>query len=388
MEMFKYLFITILLFGIGEFLGTVTKAKLSAVFVSLILFLIGFMTKILPPDIIAQAGLEDLGRIAAPLLIFHMGTMINVKELIAEWRTVLLAIISMILAALACIVIIPIIGKENAYVAAPILNGGIIATQIMTEKALDMGIGLSAALGTILYAVQKFVGTPIASYFGLKEAEEVLGEYRRTGINPVKKDLKEDENKKKTFAMKYSKYFGNFTCLTIIAFFAWISRILGDITPVSYSIWALLLGTITSYAGLVPERILEKANSSGILNMAVFASIIPSLAKIELADLTTLGFQTGIIFVVLIAVLYISVHVLPLWKIVGSKNMAMGIAVSQLLGFPATYLISNEIASAVSKDDDERQMILDVIMPKYVIAGLATVTSLSIVMAGIFEKLL
>ena len=186
MEMFKYLFITILLFGIGEFLGTVTKAKLSAVFVSLILFLIGFMTKILPPDIIAQAGLEDLGRIAAPLLIFHMGTMINVKELIAEWRTVLLAIISMILAALACIVIIPIIGKENAYVAAPILNGGIIATQIMTEKALDMGIGLSAALGTILYAVQKFVGTPIASYFGLKEAEEVLGEYRRTGINPVK----------------------------------------------------------------------------------------------------------------------------------------------------------------------------------------------------------
>ncbi len=387
MEMFKYLFISILIFGIGDYLGVLTKAKLSAVFVSLILFLIGFMTKVLPADIIAQAGLTELGQIAGPFLIFHMGTMINIKELIAEWRTVLLAIISMILAAVACIIIIPFIGKENAYVSVPILNGGIISTQIMTKAAIDKGFGLSAALGTIVYAVQKFVGTPVASHYGLKEAKEVLEEYRKTGIKPNSQGDTEEEARE-TFATKNSKYFGNFVCLTIVAFFAWMSKILGDVTPVSYSIWALLLGAVTSYLGLVPARILEKANSSGILNMAVFASIIPSLAKIEVSDLATLGFQTGIIFVVLLVVLYIFMYILPTWKIVGSKNMAMGISVSQLLGFPATYLISNEIANAVTEDEEERQIVLDVILPKYVIAGLATVTSLSIVMAGIFEKLL
>lgn len=388
MEMFKYLFISILIFGIGDYLGVLTKAKLSAVFVSLILFLVGFMTGILPANIIELAGLTDLGRIAGPFLIFHMGTMINIKELLAEGRTVILAVISMLLAALACIVIIPIIGKENAFVSIPVLNGGIISTGIMTEAAIDRGFALSAALGTIVYAVQKFVGTPVASYYGLKEAREILDEYRKTGIKPMKSGSQVEGDKRETFAMKNSKFYGNFVCLTITAFFAWISHILGDLTPVSYSIWALLLGAVTSYMGIVPERILEKANSSGILNMAVFASIIPSLAKIEVSDLATLGLQTGIIFVALIAVLYVFVYILPLWKIVGSKNMAMGISVSQLLGFPATYLISNEIANAVTEDEEERQIVLDAILPKYVIGGLATVTSLSIVMAGIFEKLL
>ena len=42
-SMYWYLFICLLFFGIGDFLGVVTKAKVSAVFVSLMLFLIAFM---------------------------------------------------------------------------------------------------------------------------------------------------------------------------------------------------------------------------------------------------------------------------------------------------------------------------------------------------------
>ncbi|MDO5650225.1 MAG: hypothetical protein Q4G11_06425, partial [Gallicola sp.] len=84
----------------------------------------------------------------------------------------------------------------------------------------------------------------------------------------------------------------------------------------------------------------------------------------------------------------IAFGVLPLWKIIGSKNLALGVSVAQLLGFPATYLISNEIAVAASETDEEREAIMNAIMPKYVVAGLATVTSISILMAGIFEKLL
>lgn len=37
-SMYWYLFICLLFFGIGDFLGVVTKAKVSAVFVSLMLF--------------------------------------------------------------------------------------------------------------------------------------------------------------------------------------------------------------------------------------------------------------------------------------------------------------------------------------------------------------
>lgn len=388
--MFFYLFIVLAIFGVGDFLGTLTRARLSAVFVSLILFLISFMTGVLPPDIIELAGLTDLGRWAAPFIIFHMGTMINMRELIEEWRTVVIAIISMLVVVVSTFIVIPIIGQESAVVSIPVLHGGIVATQIMTGAALEKGLALTAALGTIVYAVQKFFGTPFASYFGLKEAEIIVTELRKETAEVSKAKAEEvaaaATSEKVTFFKKYERYFGNFVSLGITAFFAWIASLLGDVTPISYSIWALFLGAGVSFLGLVPDRILERSNASGLLNMAVFASIIPSLASIELADLGTLGLQTLVIFASLFVVLYIVIGVLPTWKIVGSKNLALGISVAQLLGFPATYLVANEIASAVARNEEERQAILDVIMPKYVVAGLATVTSISIIAAGIFVK--
>ncbi len=390
--MYYYLFICLFIFAIGDFLGTLTKAKLSSVFVSLILFLVGFMTGILPPDIIELAGLTAIGKWSSAFIIFHMGTMINMRELIDEWRTVLIAIISMVVVIISTLLVVPIVGKEAAIVGIPILNGGIVATQIMTEAALKEGFVLAAALGTILYAVQKFFGTPFASYFGLKEARLVVNELRENKIkkveNKVKNNKETNEKEKLSFYKKYDKYYGNFVCLGITAFFAWIASLLGDKTPISYSIWALFLGAIVSYFGIVPEKILDRSKASGLLNMAVFASIIPSLANIKLADLTTLGLQTIVIFAVLFVALYIFIGILPTWKIVGSKNLALGISVAQLLGFPATYLISVEVANAVAENEEEKQAILDVLMPKYVVAGLATVTSISIIIAGIFVKFL
>jgi MFS family permease len=389
--MYYYLFICLAIFGVGDLLGTLTKAKLSSVFVSLILFLIGFMTGILPPDIIELAGLTALGKWSSAFIIFHMGTMINMKELIDEWRTVLIAIISMIIAIISTMLVAPIIGKEAAIVSIPILNGGIVATQIMTGAALEKGLALAAALGTIIYAIQKFVGTPFASYFGLKEAELIVKNLRenKATISEAKNNEGQEKIKKTTFFGKYEKYYGNFVCLGITALFAWLSTVLGTIFPkVSYSIWALLLGAVVSFLGLVPEKILDRAKASGLLNMAVFASIIPSLASIKLADLATLGFQTAVIFIALFIAIYVLIGILPIWKIIGSKNVALGVSVAQLLGFPATYLISNEVANAVAENEEERQAILDVIMPRYVVAGLATVTSISIIMAGIFEKFL
>jgi hypothetical protein len=45
----------------------------------------------------------------------------------------------------------------------------------MVDQAMELGFVLAAALGTILYAVEKFVGAPTASFVGMKEAKKVLG---------------------------------------------------------------------------------------------------------------------------------------------------------------------------------------------------------------------
>lgn len=126
-------------------------------------------------------------------------------------------------------------------VAIPVINGGIVAAQMMTQAAMDHGLALAAALGTITFAMQKFVGTPIASFFGLKEARLLLEEYRRTGINPSHKE-EAITGERQTFAKRNKKYFGAFMCLAITGFFGWIAFCIGKVTGVSYTIWCLLLG--------------------------------------------------------------------------------------------------------------------------------------------------
>lgn len=387
--MFLFLFLTVLFFAIGDFLGVFTKAKLSSVFVAMFLFLVGFMTKMIPADMIQKAGLSQSAAWSAPLLIFHMGTMINIKELIDEWRTVVMAIISMIVGIIAIFAVIPLVGKEAAVVSIPIINGGIIATQIMTGAAMEKGFQTVAALGTLVYAIQKFVGTPPASYFGMREGRKVLEQFRAGKIQASTDEKKAAVKETKvTFAKKNEKYFTSFICMAIAAAAAFISRLIQEKTGLNASITALLLGTILSYSGAVPNAILDKAKVSGFLSFAVFASLIPSLAKISFGDLTTLGFQLLLIFAAFVVGTYILIYLLPTWKIVGSRDLAMGIAMAQLLGFPATYLIANEIATALTDDEEEKNAILKRIIPAYVVAGLASVTTISIIIAGIFVEFL
>lgn len=391
-NMFYYLFICLLFFGIGEFLGVLTKARISAVFVSLMLFLFSFMTGLIPPDIIAQAKLDGIGRWAVIFIVFSMGTTINLREFVEQWRTLATAVLAMCVVMLAGVVLIPLVGYNEAIVSIPIINGGIVATQIMTNSAMEHGFTMAAALGTIVFAVQKFVGTPFASLYGLKEARMLVDEYRRTGTVPPEFGAKKLETsaapKAPAFWETHKQYYGNFTCLTITALFCWIAFMLGKSTGLAGSIWALILGCVVGCTGILPKNILKHANSAGIFNAACFATIIPSLARITPSDLVTLGIATVILFVVVLAAIYLFFYVLPCWKILGSRNVAMGVAVCQLLGFPATYLIVNEVAQAVGQNEEERRIISDRLMPKYLVAGFTTVTSLSVIAAGIFEKFL
>lgn len=387
-NMFYYLLICLLFFGIGDVLGVATKAKVSAVFVSLLLFLVFFMSGLIPPDIIKRAGLQEFGKFSVLFIVFSMGTTINFRELIAEWRTVATALLSMGAVLLCGLVLIPILGKSETIVALPIVTGGIVATQVMTNAAMEHGFAMAAALGTIIFAIQKFLGSPVASYFALREANQMMAEYRAdkegflarmaqaANLNGTTVDAKPN------FFERHKKYYGAFACLAITAFFCWISFIIGKLTGVSPTIWALILGAVVSTTGVLPKNILKHANSSGIFNCATFATIIPSLATIKPADLISLSFMVVSLFVVVFIAIFLFFYVLPLWKILGSRNLSVGVACCQLLGFPATYLIVNEVAQAASNNEEEKRIISDHIMPKYLVGGFTTVTSFSVIIAG------
>lgn len=386
-----YFSIVLGLFVIGDWLGIWTKAKLSSIFVVLISFLLLFLFKIVPADIIDQAGLTAAASWATPMLVFHMGTMINLRQLLDEWRTVVTSVIGMAAAVIGILLVIPLIGRDAALVSIPVINGALVATQIMTDAAVAKGLTLAAMLPAVVFAVQKFVGTPIVSRCGLIEARHLLAEYREKkaqGITLSAAPAPKDGKQKVKFCQKHDRFYTSNTCIFITVFGGFISVWLGTITPINYSIIALVLSVVLCETGLIPEKVLDKGKASGLITMVVFAAIIPALANISVGDIATLAFYVVVIFAATIVASLVIMCVLPCWKIMGSQSLSFGIAMCQMLGFPSTFLISNEVALALAENEEEKEYILGKIMPRFVVAGLASVTTLSIIVAGIFASIL
>ncbi len=71
-----------------------------------------------------------------------------------------------------------------------------------------------------------------------------------------------------------------------------------------------------------------------------------------------------------------------------SPQMAISIGVSCFFGFPATYYLSHEVSNAVGETDEEKEYILDHVLPKMLVAGITTVTLASVFFAGIMVTML
>lgn len=117
--------------------------------------------------------------------------------------------------------------------------------------------------------------------------------------------------------------------------------------------------------------------------IAVFGSIIPSLAKVSLSDLGTMAFQTVVLFAAAVAGIFVISYILPGWRLVGDRDLAMGIGVEQFLGFPSNVVICREVSEAIGETDDEKTYIEETLTIPYVLGGITVVTILSVALASV-----
>ena len=154
-------------------------------------------------------------------------------------------------------------------------------------------------------------------------------------------------------------------------------------------LWCMILGMVARNLGLVPANIIKKnANASGFFIFGALTAIVPSLAKVDFSMLGQLGFLVLCVFTVTVAGIILAFKILPLWKIVGDKDLCIGIAMCQMIGYPGTQLISEEISKAVGRTPEEIEYLEKRIGTAYVISGFTSVTVLSIVVATIMAKIL
>lgn len=386
--MFSSFMIVLIVFALGDIVGKITKGKLSGMMVVMLLFLVGFLTKLIPADIIDQGGLTALSKLAIAIVLFNMGTTLNVKQLIEEWRTVLMAALCMLASCLVMLLVSPIIGFDTVLVGMPVINGAAMATSLMASAAAEKGLATAAALCAVIYSVQKFVGAPIASAMGIRYGKKLLKAYRENPTQFQKQETGKGASAKVFFADKHKEWYSANVMMALVAAGSWVAHILGDLTPINYSIWALLLGVVCVASGLVPTKPLQKSNSYGLMMIAVFGSIIPSLAKVSLSDLGIMAFQTIVLFAAALIGVALVGWVLPTWKLVGDKDLAVGIGVEQFLGFPSNVVICREVGDAVGETPEEKAFIEDTLNVPYVVGGITVITVLSTMLAGFVINML
>lgn len=160
---------------IGDVLSTRTKSWLPSVFVCAVLFLLGYWT-FFPADIVAIAGFQTpIVYLAIFLLITNMGTLLSVRELIAQWKTVVVA-----LSGIAGIVVLLftvgllVLDWETVVVGAPPLVGGVVSSLIMSQAAAEAGLTSLSVLAILIYVMQGFVGYPLTAIMLKREGNTVL----------------------------------------------------------------------------------------------------------------------------------------------------------------------------------------------------------------------
>ena len=127
----------LVVYSIGEILSKKTKGAISSLLFACVLFLAGFWSGILPDDITTQSGLVTvMSNFGTAFMITNIGTLINLEDMIREWKTVVIALVSIGAIALICFTVGSLIfGREYALIAAPPVAGSTVAGIIVTGAA-------------------------------------------------------------------------------------------------------------------------------------------------------------------------------------------------------------------------------------------------------------
>ncbi|WP_128426862.1 hypothetical protein [Gudongella oleilytica] len=393
MDSLLALVIVLVAFAVGDFVSYKTKSIVSMMFVASVIFLIGFWMGI-PETLFADAQLTGFGALMIGLLITHMGTLLSIEDLKKQWKTVLIALAAVVGIGIFLFVVgTPIIGKEYAVASAPPIAGGVVAAIIMGEGATAKGLDAIAVFVTLLVVVQGFFGYPVASFMLNREAKKLLKTFHENNgkASGVETEVAvEPKKERKKLIPPLSKDLQTtYILLAKLAIVAFVSFKLAALTNdvIHKYVMCLFVGVAAREIGFLEEAVMTKANSFGLAMVALMAVIFGNLAKATPEMLASILFP--LIASLVLGVIGISIFSAIAGKLLGySLEMSIAIGASALFGFPGTFIISNEVANANGKTEEERGAILHEIMPKMLVAGFVTVTIASVVLAGFMVKLI
>ncbi len=375
---------------IGDVVAARTKAWVPSVFVCAVLFLAGYWT-FFPQNIVEIAG---IGPVVATmfmyLLVTNMGTLLSVQELKNQWRTIVV-----VLSGIAGIIsILFLIGTfifdfKTMVVAIPPLVGGLVSSLIMSEGAANAGLEDLAVFAIVIYVMQGFAGYPLTSIMLKKEGKRILEMYQKGEIHyTVPEEVKEDVpvNPKlfKGVPAKYNTDYFKFLRLAIVGALAYGTSVLvAPVVTINALVLCLVFGVLATSIGFLERQPLEKGNGFGIAIMILMLFVFDGL-KNATPDMM-IRIIVPLIVSIILAVIGMFIFSFIAGKVLKmSPYLAFAVSLTALFGFPADYIITNEVIKSLAKTDEERELLLSRMMPPMLVGGFISVTIVSVILAGIF----
>jgi len=385
------LVILVAILYVGDVVSVRTKAWIPSVFVCAVLFLLGYWT-FFPQDIVSLAGVPPtVASMMIYLLITNMGTLLSLQQLKEQWKTILISLAGILGIVVALFGIGTLLfGIETIIVAIPPLVGGVVSALIMSEGAANAGLATLAVFAIVIYVMQGFAGYPLTSIVLKKEGKMLLEKYRKgeLKVKIVGSQTTVSEPRElmlfKWMPDKFNTDYFKFFRLAFVGFLAYlVSTLLAPIITVSPYVLCLLFGIIATSIGFLERQVLQKANGFGLAMMALMLFIFDGLKSATPSMMMEILYPlVGCIVLGVIGMYIFSFFIGKVLKV--SKEMAFAVSLTALYGFPADYIITNEVINSLTEDEIEREALTSHMLPPMLVGGFISVTMVSVILAGLF----
>ncbi|MEK4712911.1 hypothetical protein [Sporosarcina sp. FSL K6-5500] len=385
------LVILVAILYIGDVVSVRTKAWIPSVFVCAVLFLLGYWT-FFPQDIVSIAGVPPtVASMMIYLLITNMGTLLSLQQLKEQWKTILISLAGILGIIVALFGIgTMLFGIETIIVAIPPLVGGVVSALIMSEGAANAGLATLAVFAIVIYVMQGFAGYPLTSIVLKKEGKMLLEKYRKGELKEQKTGTQASVSERhelklfKKMPDKFNTDYFKFFRLALVGFLAYlVSTLLAPIVVISPYVLCLLFGIIATSIGFLERHVLQKANGFGLAMMALMLFIFDGLKKATPSMMMEILYPlVGCIVLGVVGMYIFSLFMGKVLKV--SKEMAFAVSLTALYGFPADYIITNEVINSLTEDEKEREALTSHMLPPMLVGGFISVTMVSVILAGLF----
>lgn len=385
---------------IGEWVADISKAWIPSVLVTAILFLIGYWT-VFPATLNDDTGLASFAStIGVLMFITHIGTVISLKQLIEQWKTVVVCLVGLVGMVALCWFICPLIMEKTLVIAGlPPLTGGIVAALTMQKAATAAGLKEAAVFAIAMYSVQGLAGYPITALCLHAEGKRLIKEWRSGSLNLSEAEIAkmktiglstigDDSDIKKPIPPIPAKFNTPVLIIGKVALSVWISSLVGQLIPqIPTIVWCLIISVILTRLGFLDTSSLSRANTYTIFMFAAMLSVFSGLKDCTPHMLKTL--IGPMLIMIIIGVVGMAIAAFVIAKIFKmSFPLALANGLTALYGFPCDAIITESTCNSLTEDPDERGYLMSKMFPSMVVGGFVTVTITSVIFAGYFAQLL